>query len=117
MTRRKGRWHGIRFVALPSEWFWGTVPDFLELSPAARLVYFCIKSGYIPGKNGDPGNNGQITFTYSALMKSSGFSSHTTIWRAIKELRQKGWIHRKKIGGLYEGSNEYELTGKYDPCL
>lgn len=116
MSKRKNRWHGIRFVALPSEWFWGTVPEFLELSSAARLVYICIKSAYLPSKNDNPGNNGQIRFSYVTLEKGSGFSSHTTISKAIEELEKKGWI-RRKGGGLYAGPNQYELTGKHDPCL
>jgi len=117
MAKQKSRWHGIRFVAFPSEWFWGMIPEFLELSPAARLTYFCIKSAYIPGQYGDPGNNGQIGFSFAALQKGSGFSSDMTIWKAIEELEKKGWIFRKKKGGLFRGPNKYEITGKYDPCV
>lgn len=117
MKKRGRRWPNIKFVALPCWWFWGKSPAFLDLSVPARMVYFCIKSAYIPGKNGDPGNNGQITFCYSALKKGSGFSSNSTISHAIKELEQKGWIRRTEMGGLFRGSNKYELTGKYDQCL
>jgi len=114
---KKRRWPNIKFVSLPCWWFWAKSPEFLSLSVAARMVYFCIKSAYIPGKNGDPGNNGQITFAYSVLKKGSGFSSDTTIARAIQELEEKGWIRIIKRGGLYAGSNQYKLTGTYDPCL
>jgi len=117
MSRHKPRWPNIKFVSLPCWWFWGKSPEYITLSAPARMVYFCIKSAYIPGKNGNPGNNGQITFPYSALKKGSGFSSDTTIADAIRELEKKGWIHIKQRGGLYAGSNRYELTGKHDPCL
>jgi hypothetical protein len=117
MATRKRRWPNIKFVSLPCWWFWGKSPEFLELSAPARMVYFCIKSAYIPGKNGDPGNNGQITFSYSALKIGSGYSSDSTIARAISELEQKGWISRPVRGGLYGGLNKYKLIGKHDPCL
>jgi predicted transcriptional regulator len=81
------------------------------------MVYFCIKSAYLPGSQGNPGNNGRITFPYSVLKKGSGFSSDTTISRAIQELEEKGWIKVSKHGGLFKGVSMYELTGKYDPCL
>jgi hypothetical protein len=117
MARHKRRWPNITFVSIPYWWFWGKSKEYLALSTPARMVYFCLKSAYRPGQNGDPGNNGQIKFSYSALKKGSGYSSGTTIARAIQELEEKGWIRRTQRGGLYAGSNTYELTGKYDPCL
>ena len=117
MKRRRQRWPNIKFIAIPCWWFWGKSPEFLALSLPARMVYFCIKSAYHPGKNGDPGNNGQITFAYSALKKGTGFTSDTTISGAIQELEKKEWIRIRQRGGLYAGSNKYELTGKFDPCL
>jgi deoxyadenosine/deoxycytidine kinase len=50
----------------------------------------------IPGKNGDPGNNGKISFPYSTLRKGSGFTSSSTISKAIAELEQKGWTIQKE---------------------
>jgi len=117
MGRKQRRWPNIKFVSLPCWWFWGKSPEFLQLSAAARMVYFCLKSAYIPGKDGQPGNNGQIAFSYSALKKGSGFTSDTTISNAIRELEQKGWISITERGGLYAGSNKYKLTGRYDRCL
>jgi hypothetical protein len=117
MAKRKQRWPNIKFVSLPCWWFWGKSAEYTDLSVAARMVYFCLKSAYIPGKNGNPGNNGQITFPYSALKNGSGFSSNSVISNAISELEEKGWIHRTQFGGLFRGMNKYELTGRYDQCL
>jgi hypothetical protein len=110
-------WPGIRFVAIPSDWFYCKDSEFQKLSVPARMVYFCIKSGYIPQKRGLQGTNGKIVFPYSTLKKCSGFSSDTTISKAIRELEINGWIHRKEKGGFPEYANKYELTGKYDPCV
>jgi hypothetical protein len=117
MSRSKKRWHGIRFVAFPCEWFWGLTPGFLELSIPARIVYFCLKSAYIPRTRTNPGNNGQITFSYSALKKGSGYGSQTTIGKAIAELVSRGWIRRSYRGSILTGPNRYEITGKYDPLI
>jgi len=117
MSRSRKRWHGIRFVAFPCDWFWGFTPAYQELSIPARLAYFCLKSAYIPRTRRNPGNNGQITFSYSALKKGTGYSSQTTIGNAIEELVINGWIRRTQRGSILTGPNKYELTGKYDPCI
>jgi len=79
-----------------------------ELSPAAKLFYIQLKGKY----NGY--NNGTINLYYSELRGNKGISSPSTISKASRELEEKGWIKRTKLGGMYRYSNEYELTGKYD---
>lgn len=97
------------FVAIPRKTLrsneWG------ELTPAAKLLYIHLKSKY----NGS--NNGSIRLYYSELKGIKGISSSSTISKARKELEDKGWIKREKLGGLYRYYNEYKLTGKYDDCL
>lgn len=113
----KPRWGGIQFVAIPKDWLFGWSPAYLDLSIPARMVYLCLKSGYLPTTRKSPGNNRHITYSYSALKKGSGYSSNTTIWRAICELEQKGWIRRSEMGSILTGPTKYELTGTHDPCL
>lgn len=113
----KERAKGTPFVRFPSEWFWGKSPDYLDLSNPEKMVYFCLRSALYPRTKRCPGNNGQIDFSYSALQKGSGYSSDTTISKAIQGLEKKGWIRRTAMGGLYCGANKYELTGKYDPFI
>jgi hypothetical protein len=117
MSRAKEREKGIPFVMIPSEWFWGKSPDFLALSVRARMVYFCLRSNCFPRTKSYAGNNGQVDVSYSAFQKGSGFSSDTTISKALKELEGKGWIERTEKGGLFGKPNNYRLTGKYDPFV
>ena len=111
---KKERWPNADFVALSREWFRGEDSEYLDLSVRARMVYICIKSAYLPGKSGLLGNNGQITFSYDALKKGSGFNSDTTISNAIRELEEKGWILITERGGLFRGLSKYEITGRFD---
>jgi len=111
---KKEKWPNADFVALSRDWFRGLDPEYSNLSVSARMVYFCIKIGYFPGKSGLLSNNGQITCSYDALKKGSGFRSDSTISKALSELEKKGWIRIPVRGGLYGGLNKYEITGKYD---
>lgn len=119
MSYKKRRWHNIRFVAFPSAWFWGQVPEFQDLSKPARMVYFCLKSAYVPCTRTNAGNNGRITFSYSALKKGTGYNSEGTISNALKELEHKGWIRRPDMTerSFLKGLTPYEITGRYDPCI
>jgi len=78
------------------------------LSAAAKIFYIHLKGRY----NGS--NNGEIKLPYSAMKNVHGCCHHLTISKAVKELEVKGWITRKKIGGLYRYENLYKLTFKYD---
>jgi hypothetical protein len=86
-------------------------PDWKGLSISAKVAYIYLKAKF----NG--ANNGGIRLYYSELGGVKGLSSSSTISRAFKELEKKGWIKRKKLGGLHRYFNEYELTGKYDDHL
>lgn len=81
------------------------------LKPAAKILYIHLKGKY----NGH--NNGEIRLYYSELKGIQGLSSPSTVSKAFKELEEKGWIKKTKLGGLYRSINEYELTGNYDDYL
>jgi hypothetical protein len=85
--------------------------EWKGLSSAAKILYIHLKGKY----NGS--NNGEIRLYYSELHDIKGLSSDSTISNAFKELEQKEWIKRIKIGGLYRFFNEYKLTGKFDDYL
>jgi len=97
------------FVAIPRKTLRSN--EWKELTSAAKLLYIHLKSKY----NGI--NNGSIRLYYSELKGIKGISSSSTISKARKELEDKGWIKREKLGGLYRYYNEYKLTSKYDDCL
>lgn len=78
------------------------------LSAAAKIFYIHLKGRY----NGS--NNGEIRLPYSAMSNVKGCCNARAISKAIKELEVKGWIMRKKKGGLYRYDNFYKLTFKYD---
>jgi len=82
--------------------------EWKKLSPAAKLVYICLKAKH----NGR--NNGKICLYYSELETLRGLGSPSTVSRAFKELEKGGWIRRTRFGGIYRIPNLYELTGKYD---
>lgn len=82
--------------------------NWANLTPAAKLLYICIKTRY------NAHNNGKIKLSYSELKGIKGLSSPSTISKARKELVEKGWIKVKEIGGLYRHYNLYELSWKYD---
>jgi len=85
--------------------------NWRQLSQGAKVLYMIIKSKY----NGQ--NNGKIRLHYSEVQDIRGFRSHRVIAAAFKELEQKKWIKRTKLGGLYRYVNEYELTGEFDGLL
>ena len=97
------------FVMLPRKML--RSKEWKDLAPAAKLFYIHLKGKY----NGH--NNGEIRLHYSELKGIKGISSPSTISTANKELEEKGWIKRTKLGGLYRTINEYELTGNFDEYL
>ena len=100
--RGKGLPHvGIERRTLKEEYWRG-------LSAAAKIFYIHLKGRY----NGS--NNGKIKLPYSAMKNVKGCSCDYAISKAIEELEAKGWIARKKKGGLYRYDNLYKLTFKYD---
>lgn len=78
------------------------------LSAAAKIFYLHLKNEYRPYKNG------KIALPYSKMKNVKGCSAKPTIAKAIKELRSKGWIKVKEIGGLYRHYNLYRLTFKHE---
>jgi hypothetical protein len=85
--------------------------EWKNLGPAAKILYIHLKAKY----NGS--NNGTIHLHYSELAGIKGLQSHSTISRAFKELEDKTWIRRIKLGGFRRYSNEFELTGRFDDYL
>ena len=82
--------------------------EWKELSPAAKIFYITLKAKF----NGC--NNGEIRLYYSELKSIRGLRSSGTISKAIRELDQKEWIKRTKLGGLHRNFTDFELTGKFD---
>lgn len=82
-------------------------PNWKALSHTEMVVYIYIKNNF----NGS--NNGSIPLKYSEL---KDIMAPATISKALKGLREKGWIEITQQGGLYRYFCLYKLTGKYD-CI
>jgi hypothetical protein len=109
-NKNKGKW--------PKEWQYVKMPrqmifskEWSDLSPAAKIIYFQMKGKY------NSNNNGRIKLYYSELRKIKGLKCSRSISKGFRELEEKEWIKRTKLGGIYGRPNEYELTGKYDPSI
>lgn len=108
--RKKGKW--------PTQWQYTKMPretifskEWANLSPAAKIIYIQLKGKY------NSNNNGRIKLCYSELRKIAGLKCSRSISKGFRELEQKKWIRRTKLGGAYGRSNEYELTGNHDPSM
>ena len=102
-----GRGGSRSFAGIPKECM--RHDNYIRLSPNAKvlLVEFC----YL--YNG--GNNGDLSATFSTLQKR-GWRSKGTLSRAIKELRNIGWIILARQGGKNQCSL-YAITFKaIDDC-
>lgn len=106
-AKRKKNKRFNSFVSIPRKTL--RSKEWKGLSSAAKIFYIHLKSKY----NGY--NNGDIRLYYSELKGIRGLSSSATISRARKELEEKEWIKRMKLGGLFRYYNEYELTGGVAP--
>ena len=104
--QRKRKGGGLQHVGLERRTL--KEKEFQELSPVAKIFYIYLKGRY----NG--ANNGSIKLPYSAMKNVKGCCCRYAISKAIKELETKGWITRKKKGGLYRYDNLFKLTFKFD---
>ena len=107
---RKGKW--------PKQWQYAKMPrqtifskEWADLCPAAKIIYIQMKGKY------NSNNNGKIKLYYSELRKIKGLKCSRSISKGFRELEEKKWIRRTKLGGAYGRSNEYELTGEHDPSM
>jgi len=109
-SKKKGKW--------PSEWQYTKMPrrmifsaEWADLRPSAKIIYIQMKGKY------NVRNNGKIKLYYSELKNIRGLKCTKSISSGFQELEKKEWIKRTKLGGAYGRSNEYELTGKFDPSI
>jgi hypothetical protein len=107
MGKRKHDHFREAFAMFPKR-MWFKCPEWMDFSPAARDIYCMLKASY------SGTNNGEIHLYYSQLLKVSGLKSRHTIAKAFKELEEKGWIERNKLGGLLHHPTCFKLTWKVD---
>jgi len=97
----KGRRNYKPFKSVPTECL--KSDKYIQLSAYAKvlLLEFCYQyNGY---------NNGNLCAAYDSVLKKRGFRSKGTVARALKELRQAGWIDVSRQGGINRCSL-YALT-------
>lgn len=82
--------------------------EYKELANSEKVVYTYLKLKY----NGH--NNGDIALSYGEM---KGVLGSQAFAKALRGLKQKGWITITKHGGLYRYYNLFKLTGKYDPSF
>ena len=107
MSRRKHRKLPRSFVALDRRML--KSPEFRTgLSASAKIAYIYLRNkcvGY---------NNGDIELHYCEMRD---IMAPATLAKAFRNLEEKGWIERTKLGGLYRYVNKYKLTGRYDGTI
>lgn len=89
-TRGKARKTQGGFSMLFHAYF--TSPEYAELSAIAVKALIDLYCQYRPGKNGD------LSAAWK-LMRPRGWVSKDTLWRAVRELTDKGWIVVTRQGG------------------
>jgi len=97
---RPGRGKCPPFTKL--EHAWAKSPQCHKLSPKAVKLLFNLACSY----NGS--NNGNISAAY-VLMKPMGWKSKGTLYDALRELREAGWLRVTRQGGKHRCSL-YALT-------
>lgn len=117
MARTRGKTKGRReqgsFVALPHAIL--ESQEFASLSARAVKLLLNLFAQY----RGD--NNGDFSAAWT-LMKSRGWTSKAMLYRALRELHDKGWIVTTRQGGKAQlGAHRvcslYAVTWKpIDPC-
>lgn len=105
--KAKGRKDCGSFVAVPHVVL--EHPNYAILSPRAVKLLWDLYAQY-RGQN-----NGDLCAAFS-LMKKKGWTSKDQLWKAIEELKQRGWIVVTRQGGRNK-PNLYAVTFKaVDEC-
>lgn len=81
------------YIAMPFEV--GRSIEYWGLSAQAMRVLNYLWFAQYNGQN-----NGDLSAAYSQ-MRERGFKSRDTVWRALRELEEKGWIVRTRQGGRH----------------
>lgn len=89
LERTKGRRATWSFVALPHDILESV--EFSELSNSAVRVLLCLFGQYRGSNNGD------FTAAWSVMQKR-GWKSKGTLYRAIDDLQENGWILKTRQG-------------------
>lgn len=89
LERAKGRKEKGSFAALPHDILESV--EFSELSNSAVRALLCLFGQYRGNNNGD------FTAAWSVMQKR-GWKSKGTLYRAIDELQEKGWIQKTRQG-------------------
>ena len=86
--------------------------QYKELKSSSKVVYEALLTEFIRDKKINPDN--KVKMTQSQIEKLTGLS-HATIWRGIKELKAKEFIHvqEDEQGGLERNYTTYRLNGRY----
>ena len=79
-------------------------PEWRSLSSSAKVVWLYLRAKF------NYRNLGEVSLTYSEM---EGVMSSRTFSRSKDELEEKGWIEKKKQGGLYGGVCTYAFKGRF----
>ncbi len=89
----KGRREKGRFIAIPAPVL--ESDEYAQLSPAAVKLMVDLNTQF------KGHNNGDLSATWS-MMKKRGWKSSATLFRALTELLEKGWIVKTRQGGRHK---------------
>ena len=79
-------------------------PEWRQLSSSAKIVWLYLRAKF------NYRSLGEVSLTYSEM---HDLMSSKTFARSKDELEAKGWIEKKKQGGLYGGVCTYTFKGPY----
>jgi len=86
-----------------------------RLSSTAKVLWLYLRKQYNPYKeNINPANGKlQVRLSYSKMRDVRDFKSSKSMWKAIRELQQAGFIEITDRGGKYAGASAYSCIGKF----
>ena len=84
--------------------------EFKTLNAHSKSVFVAILSKFIRDGKGNPEN--LIQMSHNDIERLSG-ESHSSVVRAIKELKERNFIRTKIAGGLGNGRSTMQINGFY----
>jgi len=84
--------------------------QYQELTPHTRAVYSAILTEFIRDNKLNPGN--EVTITHNQMEAISAIS-HSSVVRAVRELKDKEFMRVLIHGGLEGNPSTFQLNGRF----
>lgn len=84
--------------------------QYRELGAHSKAVYGAIMTKFIRDKNKNPDNRVKIAHSQIEYISGSG---HSSVVRAVKELKQAGFLRVLISGGLEGNPTTFQMNGRF----